>query len=63
MEIKGTHGGRRPNSGRKSRDTRQVTLRFSPATIAELRASARELEMTMSALVEKSLKKTLKKTL
>jgi hypothetical protein len=56
-ETKFTRGGRRPGSGRKPRDTQQITLRLSPATIARLKSRANELEMTMSELAEKKLKK------
>jgi predicted HicB family RNase H-like nuclease len=55
--LKSTRGGRREGSGRKPRDTQQVTLRLSPKTIAALHAKADNLGITLSALVEKKLKR------
>lgn len=55
--MKSTHGGKRPGSGRKPRDTQQVTLRLSPETIARLRAQAETLGLTMSEVAERKLKR------
>jgi hypothetical protein len=49
-------GGRRAGSGRKPRDTRQVTLRLSPQTIRRLHEVAKELSIPISEVVEHCLK-------
>lgn len=59
MVEKLSHGGRRAGSGRKRRNTRQISLRLSPDTIERLRAKAVSLAVTMSELAEKLLRKIL----
>jgi hypothetical protein len=59
MEKQLTHGGRRPGSGRKPRNTQQITLRLSPETIVALHAGAEKLGLTISELAEKKLQKSL----
>jgi hypothetical protein len=49
-------GGKRAGSGRKPRNTKQITLRLSPETIAALHAEAEVLGITLSELAEKKLR-------
>jgi hypothetical protein len=58
-QTKTTHGGRREGSGRKHTGAQQVTLRLSPSTIARIKTRAKELRVTMSELVEKTLQRAL----
>jgi hypothetical protein len=56
VKTKPGHGGHRAGSGRRRRDTRQVTLRLSPATITRLHKRAAELGVSLSQLTEGRLK-------
>ena len=60
-EIKRGRGGARPGSGRKSRNTEQITLRISPETIQMLHVAAQHAGVSISELAEKAIKDYLAK--
>lgn len=53
---KSKRGGARPGSGRKPRNSEQITLRISPEIIGMIRLAAERAGISMSELAEKALK-------
>lgn len=57
---KAPRGGRRAGSGRRPRNTRQVTLRLSPETIGALHELALVAGLSISEVAERKLRESLR---